>query len=51
MGIDSPTVCRKGYVRNEVREGTPEDGRVRRWQVQKFVVESRWGLWPIIEKR
>jgi hypothetical protein len=49
--LDSPLIFRRDLGRHEVREGTLEDSRGRGCQVQQFIIESHWRLWPIIEER
>jgi hypothetical protein len=51
MTLDSPIVCRNELGRHEVREGTLEDGRGCGCQAKQLIIESHWGLWPIIEER
>jgi len=48
---DSPFVRRKELVRNEAGESAVEDGFGRACQIQQFIVETRWGLRPIVEER
>jgi hypothetical protein len=48
---DSPFVGRKELARNEAGERTLEDGFGRASQIQQLIVETGWGLRPIIEKR